>query len=525
MKKSLFATLFLLVSLSASGIVLAADSSTDVPQEYRAYNALDKANKAVWADYEKVRQSPFRLNYHIMAPTGWINDPNGLIQFKGQYHVFYQHYPYAPYWGPMHWGHVVSKDLVHWQYKPIALAPDQDYESGCWSGSAVDDNGVMTLFYTAHSDNRTTKELQCMATSSDGITFKKYEGNPVIRELPPDASTDFRDPSVWKHENMWYMLVGTGKDGKGRAVLYRSTDLRQWDYQGVAAESNGTQGDMWECPNLFSLGEKDVLLLSPMNMKDAKNIFIVGNMNYQTEKFTQQNVQQVDYGQDFYAGQTFQDNKGRRIMIGWMNRWGSKFPTANDGWAGALTVPRELKLSKDGSKVLSVPVEEMQKLRDTQVSYKNLNVSEGQKGYLKKVNGDSLEIKARIKLLKGNGRFGLIARESDDGKEKTLLYYDVGKREFVVDRSESGINDWNKETGEDYSQSRAKVDLKDDRYLDLQIFIDRSSIEVFVNDGEVVMSNRIYPNSTSIHYDLFAEGVSVQVEKLQAWKLLNGWIN
>lgn len=510
--------------LEVENMVDSINSTTDTSDD--EVNLLDKGNKMVWSGYENMKKCPYRLNYHIMAPTNWLNDPNGLIHFNGQYHVFYQHHPYSPQWGPMYWGHVTSTDLVHWQHQPIALAPDQSYEAGCFSGSAVDDNGVMTLVYTAHDNTRTPKELQCIATSQDGIHFTKYEDNPVVREVPPDASEDFRDPKVWQHEGMWYMVVGTGKGGKGRAVLYRSTDLRQWDYLGLVCESDGTQGDIWECPDIFSLGSKDVLIVSPMHMKTGKNICIIGNMDYQSGKFTQQSYHEADYGHDFYAAQTFTDPTGRRLLIAWMDRWGSKYPTQHNGWAGAMTIPRELKLNDDSTKVLSVPVEEMQKLRDTEVCYENVEIRENHKGYLDRISGDSLEIKARIKLTEGtDGRFGLVVRASDSGKEKTLIYYDVGKQEFIVDRSKSGVEDWNREAGKDYSKSCAKADLIEKCYLEMQIFIDRSSIEVFVNHGELVMSNRIYPDSKSIHYDLFAQGVTAHVEKLQAWKLLTGWVS
>jgi beta-fructofuranosidase len=177
-------------------------------------------------------------NYHIAAVGGWINDPNGLVRFGDRYHVFYQHHPYSPEGGPMHWGHVSSADLAHWRREPIALAPDQPYETGCFSGSAVDDNGTLTLIYTAHNDNCPVKETQCVARSTDGgRTFVKSPLNPVIPMYPAEGAPDFRDPKVWRQGDRWLLVAGTVHEGRGAAVLYESRDLERWDYRGVLCES------------------------------------------------------------------------------------------------------------------------------------------------------------------------------------------------------------------------------------------------------------------------------------------------
>ncbi len=203
---------------------------------------------------------PYRLAYHITAPTGWINDPNGLLHFQGEYHVFYQHYPSRPEWGPMHWGHVKSKDLVHWERLPIALAPSESYDhDGCFSGSAVDADGTLTLVYTGNvwlnEEKTSIKQVQCLATSADGITFLKDCANPVLRHPPhEERSGHFRDPKVWRHEDRWYMVLGTQREGKGAVLVYTSNDLHQWQYLGVVAENDGSLGYMWECPDFFSLG-------------------------------------------------------------------------------------------------------------------------------------------------------------------------------------------------------------------------------------------------------------------------------
>ena len=287
---------------------------------------IARANESVAKVKDIVLKNPHRNKYHFMAPAYWLSDPNGLIYFKGEYHMFYQHYPYAPHWGSMHWGHAKSKDLVHWEHLPIALAPSEHYDlderGGCFSGSAVDDNGTLAVVYTG-TVWREGKVIQsqCLATSTDGITFEKYEGNPVIPGPPEDGSADFRDPKVWKHDGKWYVVIGSCKDGKGKALLYRSDDLKKWDYVGVLAESDGSMGTMWECPDFFPLGDKHVLVFSAMGMGEKKTMYLVGNMDYETGKFTWDTCGEVDCGFEYYAPQSFLDDKGRRIMIAWLNAW------------------------------------------------------------------------------------------------------------------------------------------------------------------------------------------------------------
>ena len=174
--------------------------------------AIEKANKEVDQKKEIIKNSPYRLKYHFMAPTGWINDPNGLVQYKGEYQLFYQFYPYESKWGPMHWGHAKSTDLVHWEHLPVALAPSESYDfgevpgHGCFSGSAVVNGEELILIYTGHVDNKEPMQVQCIAASMDGIHFEKYRHNPVIDHYPEEGSPDFRDPKVWNHQ--WEMVYG-----------------------------------------------------------------------------------------------------------------------------------------------------------------------------------------------------------------------------------------------------------------------------------------------------------------------------
>lgn len=478
-------------------------------QEEKVKYSVERATKEINSKAPEVAKDHHRLGYHVMGPTGWINDPNGLIQYKGEYHVFFQYYPFKAEWGPMHWGHVKSKDLVRWEHLPVALAPTEDYEEngGCFSGSAVDNNGELTLIYTGHNDHAKPKEVQCIATSTDGITFKKYEGNPVIAHPPADGSPDFRDPKVWRHEGVWYMVIGSAKDNKGKALLYRSNDLIEWEYVNVLAESDENQGNVWECPDIFPLGDKHVLIASPMEAKMGKTMYVVGNLNYETGKFTQGYYQKMDFGPDFYAPQSLLDDKGRRIIIGWMDIWGSKMPTQEKGWAGAMTVPRECKLLEDG-KVAFVPVEELTTLRTTNWNYKGLNIKD--KHLLSEIKGNQLELKVTIDLGKTTANnFGVKLRCSEDGTEETVIGINLDTKIVSVDRDRSG--------SEMTGVSEAEINA--DGTLSLHIYLDRSSVEVFADEYRTVLSNRIYPQENSLGVSLFANNGEVEFESIDIWEL------
>lgn len=482
---------------------------------------VDLANKALEQASAFVTEDNFRLYYHLMPPAGWMNDPNGLIYYKGEYHAFYQHNPYEPKNGPMHWGHAKSKDLVNWEHLPVALAPSEYYDAGesgghgCWSGSAVDDNGVLTLIYTGHVDGRTPTEVQCIATSTDGVTFNKAAYNPVISGAPEEGGFGFRDPKVWQHDGVWYMVIGYGKDGLGKALLYKSFDLRDWSYIGVAAESDGTMGDMWECPDLFPLGSGDdhVLVISPMNMGATKTMYLTGKFSYETGLFDYRYAERLDYGFDFYAPQTFVDGQGRRILIGWMNIWGAQMPEQEHGWMGAFTLPRELILSDDDGTLRILPVEELRAMRGTHHLVSNLSICTDTEVPLPEIHGDALELIAVFNTNQsaGDAEFGLLLRCSEDGSEYTEVSYSAADRKLRVDRNHSGTGD----------AGVSEVDLAplEDGRIKLQIFIDRSSVELFANNGLKTVTNRIYPKPDSLGIKLFARNGEVSLESLDAWKL------
>lgn len=293
------------------------------------------------------------FQFHFEPHTGWINDPNGLIYFQNKYHAFYQHFPYDIHWGSMHWGHAVSEDLLTWQELPVALTPNESYENagGCFSGSAIEKDGVLYLMYTAVS--KEYGQAQAIATTTDGIHFTKYEGNPVIRHFPEDlGSSDFRDPKLFAYKDEYRVVLGSQFNGRGRVLQYRSEDLLHWECMGVLYEAL-EYTDPIECPDFFPLGDKWVLMYSKMGNPGYQAQFIVGS--YDGTTFTPESYQTPEAGPQFYAPQTFEAEDGRRICIAWFYNWGKQAPMGSQR-AGALTLPRELWL--EGGKLRTYPVRE-----------------------------------------------------------------------------------------------------------------------------------------------------------------------
>lgn len=432
----------------------------------------------------------YRLGYHVMAKSGWINDPNGFCYFNGYYHIFYQHFPYSAEWGPMHWGHARSKDLVHWEDLPIALAPGSpEDKDGCFSGSAIVKDDTLYLFYTGHhyygdGDPDNFWQNQNMAYSKDGINFTKYENNPVIASEPEDNTHHFRDPKVWKENDKYYMVLGSQeKDGLGRIILYKSDDLLNWEYIGAPSKSKGlkTEGFMWECPDVFRLDGKDILLCSPQGIdKEEKkylnlfqNGYFAGQFNDDNTEFNRGNFQELDFGHDFYAAQTTQAPDGRRILIAWMAMWESDMPEKEDGWAGALTLPRQLHIKNE--KIYMKPVEELKSLRN------------------EKLNSDSTELKDDLLLIDDSSHVEINLEHkftSEQNAETSFYLTDKNGNSILNLKYNSNTNEFELYR-KDTDDTRYANILSDDK-VNLRIFIDTSSIEIFINDGESVFTERYY---------------------------------
>lgn len=476
---------------------------------------IEKANMSIEEVKEAVRKSQYRQRYHFMPPAYWMNDPNGLIQYKGKYHLFYQHNPYAPHsGGAMYWGHAVSTDLVHWEHLPIALAPSEEYDDiGCWSGSAVENEGALHLIYTGTTHrNGMLLQLPCLAVSQDGLYFEKYEGNPLIKEPPEVGSLDFRDPKVWRQGDSWYMVIGSCRDGRGKALLYKSHDLRDWQFKNVIAESFGELGSMWECPDLFPLQGKHVLMFSAIGLGARKTVYLVGDMDYKTGKLFWSSMGEVDWGFDFYAMQSFLDEKGRRITMGWAHNWGlQSVPTVLDNWCGALSLPRVISLCPDG-KLRFEPVEELKMLREEGSKIGEVVIREGSP--LKIGDGISYEILADFDLARSTASsFGFALRCSEE--ERTLVVCDLAAGELVFDRTHS-----DKWTG---GIRRCPLESAGKESIRLHIFVDTCSVEVFTDNGRTVMSCNIYPSRESTGIYIYSEDGSVYLKDLSLWKLKSIW--
>ncbi|AZU60773.1 sucrose-6-phosphate hydrolase [Neobacillus mesonae] len=454
--------------------------------------------------YEKrVQQDPYRLSYHLMPPVGLLNDPNGLIQFNGVYHVFYQWNPFATTHGAKFWGHYSSVDMVRWKEEPIALAPSEWYEkNGCYSGSAVESDGKLYLFYTGNVklDDSTRETYQCLAVSTDGASFEKK--GPVLK-LPAGYTAHFRDPKIWNKNDRWYMIIGAQTlEGKGAAVLFVSNDLYHWEELGPIAGSGmnglGDFGYMWECPDLIQLQGKEVLLVSPQGLEPKGHLYnnlfqsgyFVGDLDYKTAQFQHGDFVELDRGFDFYAPQTFTDESGRVILYAWMGITDESEPyqpTVANNWVHALTIPRELEL-RDGQ-IFQNPAEELKKLRQDEVRF-----DYGEHESLDEVCSAEVELDFAEAVA---GSFEMNFRG------ECVLSYDSSKQEMSLQRR-------NIITG--LCEKRV---CRLNKLSKLQIFIDHSSLEIFVNGGQEVFTARYFPQSEN-HTITFNGTTSFRLKK---WNL------
>ena len=456
---------------------------------------------------------PLRPLYHFLPPAGWMNDPNGMIQWKGRYHLFYQHNPYAGVWGSIHWGHAVSEDLVHWDDLPIALTPTPDGcdRAGCWSGCAVDDGGTPTLLYTGRYDD---EEPVCLATGRDDlVTWEKCAGNPVIAGPPAGINPlDFRDPYVWREDDAWMMVLGSGTPAQGAQVLlYRSPDLRDWEYLGpLFVGAVAEYGSMWECPNFFPLGDKHVLIVSVF--KGSCALYFVGA--YADHKFTPERQGIVDSGDHFFAPQVMLDAQQRRVMFGWVWEGRSEEAHRAAGWAGVMSVPRVLSLAPDKS-LISTPAPELAVLRGDHAHFGDMSLGASAETELP-VKGSCLEILAEFAV--GSGQCGLKLCCAPDGSEETRVGYDAEAQAVFVDRRRASLSPDAKQ-----GVQTGRLALAPGETVRLHIYLDRSMVEVFANDRCCVTS-RIYPTRRdSLGVKLFAGDGSAHLTSLDVWTMRPVW--
>ena len=418
-----------------------------------------------------------RPEFHITAKENWINDPNGVVKFNGKYHVFMQHHPYSLTWGPMHWAHVVSDDLLHWQHLPIALTPGDEFDKdGCFSGSALVVNNRLYIAYTGFIFNEDPEEIiqqQCLAYSDDGIHFKKL-GCIISKEDFPDgyASNDFRDPKIYKDGDYFYILVAARKlDGRGRILSYKSKDLLHWEFLADIFDED-SRGKMIECPDYVK--NLDLILYCEQNQQvDGLKHHNVHSTYYKhgkfiDHKFVADNCGTIDYGFDFYAPQTFLDEN---ILIAWMDMWDRNQPSEKYGFAGQLTIPR--RISVEDGKLLQTPVflEKIQRKKVILGNFEEHVIT----GFYK------LDIKELSKL-------EIIFRKGK--KHKTT--FKLIKDEWVFDRSKSGELIHGAEKDIDSLKSIRRMPLIKKENHEIYFVLDKYSVEIFV-DG-ISLTSSIFPN-------------------------------
>ncbi len=457
-----------------------------------------------------------RPQFHFSPPAHWMNDPNGMVYYKGEYHLFYQYYPDSIVWGPMHWGHAISKDLVYWQNLPVALSPDS--LGYIFSGSVVVDKENTTGFqngnenplvalFTYHDSKKEKAgtadfQTQGMAYSLDkGRTWEKYEGNPVIKN---QGNKDFRDPKVFWHQasKYWIMTLAVAD----RVEFYRSKNLKEWEFAGTFGKEEGSHGGVWECPDLIEMkidktGEsKWVLIISvgtgaPNGGSGTQ--YFVGH--FDGKNFINDNPKQtvywLDYGPDNYAGVTWSNvPNNKHLFIGWMSNWGyaQKVPTKN--WRSAMTVAREITLKKttEGYRLFTKPVKALQQLRTfTQpiTSFKKIHSAKG-----------LYEVNLNFNLIKSSAEdFGVAF--SNAKNEVIEVGFNKSKNQFYIDRTNAGDNSF----AASFTGKNIAPRLLKNNNIKMHLLIDHSSVELFADDGTVLMTAVFFPTQIFTDVQLFQQ--------------------
>jgi fructan beta-fructosidase len=445
----------------------------------------------VQPDAKSMNENLYRPRFHFTPQQGWMNDPNGMIFLNGQYHLFFQHYPDGTVWGPMHWGHATSSDLVHWKEQPIALYPDSI--GMIFSGSAVLDKnntsglgrgGIAPLvaIYTQHNmpgekSGRNDFQNQSIAYSLDeGKTWTKYAGNPVLKT--PNLK-DFRDPKVIWHEpsQKWIMSLAVAD----HVELYSAPNLINWTKESEIGKNLFAHGGVWECPDLLSFnhfGKTIWVLLVSMNPGGpnggSATQYIVGDFDGHEFKPYTTDIKWMDYGPDNYAGVTFSNLGDRKILIGWMSNWNYANVVPTEKWRSAMTVPRELSLVKQASNsnqflLVSTPVKELKNAFVQIVSKENV-----------------IPNRIDIKDIKAT-HFEIIL--SNTYNEKLIVGYHADKKQFYIDRTNAGVSNFNS----GFAAVAVAPRLSFTMNMDLSILLDKTSIELFADGGRTVMTALFFP--------------------------------
>lgn len=487
----------LILTMACAAVFSLAGCFSDGPNETGGSDMLEEANRYIEENAAKT-DSTYRGEYHFTPQIGWINDPNGFTYYKGEYHIFYQYNPYgSTNAGAMYWGHATSKDLVRWTHKPVALAPDQNYDAdGCWSGSAIVVGERLYLFYTGHYDRGGVRvQTQNVAYSDDGVHFTKYENNPVVGpdQLPEGTSAaDFRDPYVWEQSGKYYMLVGTMETGAAKVQLYESDNLFDWQYKNDFLRSTHA-GYCWECPNYIDFGETELFAFSGVDFPASgyafqnynSAVYALGEADFASGTMKISEFRELDVGLDFYAEQIIRCGEDT-VMTAWMNMWGRSYVTSQlgHGWSGSLILPRTLAV-KNG-KLLQRPVAAISEYYENKVCVED--TLSGTKEY-EGVNGTVARIKLTADM--SSSKSFTVSVFCGEGVRTDISY---NKEEGIVtfDRSESGITISSDPREASRAKSRCAAYAPEGDVLEMEIFLDKSSVEVFFGAGELTMTSLSY---------------------------------
>jgi fructan beta-fructosidase len=499
--------------------------------------SLSGENTSVAYYHEK-----YRPQFHFSPRSGWMNDPNGLVFLDGEYHLFYQYYPDSTVWGPMHWGHAVSNDLVRWYHLPVALYPDS--MGYIFSGSAVVDNNNTAGFadnsnpsivaiFTYHNpilarNGSSSYQSQGIAYSTDkGRTWTKYSGNPV---LPNPGKIDFRDPKVFRHERTgkWIMILAV----KDRVHIYSSPDLKSWSFESEFGEKAGAHGGVWECPDLFPIKVQEndsikwVMLVSinpggPNGGSDTQ--YFTGD--FDGHVFNPDNIKEkwVDLGTDNYAGVTWSgipENDGRRIFIGWMSNWDYATVVPTSVWRSAMTIPREFYLISENNEytLISKPLKEFSSLMDgnRSVKYEAIECTGTREiplGF--KLNQSELSFEFRFEGPRPD-TFGIILENSVG--EKFIIGYSVSTQQVFIDRRNAGISSFSERFA-----GIARASYLAGNILTMRLFIDSASSELFIDDGKLVMTTLFFPTEHYSKLSVFSTGGKILLENTEFREIESIW--
>lgn len=492
---------------------------------------FNEENKKEGVGYSQIKLSDsfdfeynekYRPKYHFSPQYGWINDPNGMVYDNGEYHLYFQHNPYGTNWGNMHWGHTVSKDLKKWEYLPVAIAPDT--LGTIFSGSAVIDkdntagfgHNALISIYTADGKSQT----QCIAYSLDkGRTFTKYKANPVLTD--PNYR-DFRDPKVFWHDqsNQWVMSLATSQV----ITFYGSKNLKEWTKLSDFGNGIGNHDGVWECPDLFQVSydgqSKWVLIVSinpgGPNGGSASQYFIG---QFDGKEFIADKLPYplwLDYGRDNYAGVTWSNTPSNNpIFIGWMSNWDYANNVPTTYFANTMTVPREISIVNNGKHlvVASNPVAELKNLRGETITLPSVDVSDVHsfENLFDKSSG-AYEIEIEIEANKTEQFLFKLANKEN---EELLFGFDIAGEKMWVDRSKSGNIDFN----EKFAKNISIAPLVKKANYKIKLLIDHASSELFVNDGEIVQTNIIFPSMPYNKLTIENNKGSIKVKNINLYQL------